>query len=137
VVNNPRPTGAVLPAATNTAGQTNTTSESSRERAAPAALVDRPPVQLATSAVSYEVVPPQVYPDASRRLGESGQVMLRVLVDEHGLATEVHVARSSGFNRLDQAAVRAIREARFRPYAEAGVARPFWVNTPFAFNLDD
>jgi protein TonB len=53
------------------------------------------------------------YPPASRRAGEQGTVRLKVLVDTNGRASNVAVTQSSGFARLDQAAVEAVRKWRF------------------------
>jgi protein TonB len=54
-----------------------------------------------------------VYPPASRRAGEEGTTVLRVLVDEHGRPGDVSIVHSSGFPRLDQSAVEAIRRWTF------------------------
>ena len=54
-----------------------------------------------------------VYPPASRRAGEEGTVRLKVLVDTSGRASNVAVTQSSGFTRLDQAAMDAVRKWRF------------------------
>jgi len=53
------------------------------------------------------------YPPASRRAGEEGTVRLKVLVDTNGRASNVAVTQSSGFTRLDQAAMDAVRKWRF------------------------
>ena len=53
------------------------------------------------------------YPPASRRAGEQGTVRLKVLVDTSGRASNVAVTQTSGFPRLDQAAVEAVRKWRF------------------------
>ncbi len=89
------------------------------------------------SAVAYASPLDRTYPPAAMRLGEAGTVVLRVLVDAQGRAAEVHLARSSGFSRLDLAATKAMREARFKPHTEAGVPRPFWVNTPVTYDLGE
>jgi protein TonB len=96
-----------------------------------------PPRHLPSSAVTYAVPPVKVYPEASRSLDESGVVQVGVLVDEKGRAAEVRLERSSGYSRLDRAALTAARGARFNPYIEAGSARAFWVTIPFNFDLED
>jgi protein TonB len=53
------------------------------------------------------------YPPASRRAGEQGTVRLKVLVDTNGRASNVAVTQSSGFPRLDEAAIEAVRKWRF------------------------
>lgn len=86
--------------------------------------------------VGYLTPPRLSYPPLSRRLGEEGRVTLRVLVDEAGRPGEIHVGTSSGYPRLDDAAVQAARVARFRPYLVDGVAQRVWVLLPIAFSLD-
>jgi len=58
----------------------------------------------------------------SRRLGESGVVHLRIVVDAQGQLKEVSLKKSAGFARLDQQALHDIRTARFAPYLENGRA---------------
>lgn len=96
-----------------------------------------PPKVLAASAVRYLVEPVLTYPRASRDLGESGTVVLKVLVDEQGRPKEIEVAKSSGHARLDQQALQAMRRARFQPHIEDGAARPVWVMAPQTFTLED
>jgi protein TonB len=55
------------------------------------------------------------YPLASRREGEQGTVTLRVLVDRNGLPARVDIQTTSGWPRLDGAALEAVKEWRFRP----------------------
>ncbi|HEX7387810.1 MAG TPA: energy transducer TonB [Castellaniella sp.] len=79
--------------------------------------------------------PTPVYPQQSERRGEQGRVILRVLISPEGHVAGVKVQKSSGYARLDQAAIDAIRKARFRPYTENGVAYPAQVDIPFDFVL--
>ena len=95
------------------------------------------PREFQASAVSYLAPPVLTYPRVSRELGEQGSVLLRVLVDERGRPTDIQVVKSSGYPRLDQQAVQAMRAARFKPHVEDGVARPMWVRTPQTFILED
>jgi len=95
------------------------------------------PREFHASAVSYLVPPVLTYPRVSRELGEQGSALLRVLVDEQGRPIEIQVAKSSGYPRLDQQAVQAMRAARFKPHVEDGIARRMWVRTPQTFILED
>lgn len=95
------------------------------------------PKVLPSSAVRYLVPPALVYPRISRELGESGVVRLKVLVDEQGRTKDVVVLQSSGYSRLDQQAVQAMRAARFQPHLEDGVPRAVWVVAPLTFQLED
>ena len=94
------------------------------------------PVQAAPrhiSDVAYLQAPEPRYPPESRRSGEEGLVVLRVLIDELGRAARIEVERSSGFARLDAAARLAVQRALFRPYVENGVARTALATIPIEF----
>jgi len=90
---------------------------------------------IPTSAVAYLEPPAPVYPRASRRQGEQGEVLVKVEIGADGRAGQVLLARSSGFARLDEAALAAVRAARFKPYTENGVARVVWTTVPIQFEL--
>jgi protein TonB len=92
--------------------------------AAPAAkpVPVSPIKQIAPNAVRYLVEPRMSVPLLSRRLGESGIVHLRILVDARGNLKEASLRKTSGFARLDQQALQDIRSARFSPYVENGQA---------------
>lgn len=83
--------------------------------------------------VAYVQPPRPQYPPESRRSGEQGLVILRVLIDEAGHAVKIEVERSSGFARLDAAARRAVEGAQFRPYVENGVPRSALAVVPIEF----
>jgi periplasmic protein TonB len=55
------------------------------------------------------------YPIDSRRQREQGTVSLALLVDTEGRVAEISVGHSSGFPRLDQAALDAVRHWRWAP----------------------
>ncbi len=78
------------------------------------------------------------YPPASRRAGEEGTVTLQVMVLENGRAGEVKVAKSSGFPKLDEAAVKEVqRNWRFVPGKEDGKAVAMWHTFAVTFRLTD
>jgi len=76
------------------------------------------------------------YPRASQRRGETGRVVIRVLISPRGEVEEASVRTTSGHSLLDQSALRAARSARFRPYTENGVAYPALADIPFDFVLN-
>ena len=55
------------------------------------------------------------YPPISRENGEEGRVVLKIMVSPDGRVTDVRVARSSGFARLDCAARNAGKNGRYQP----------------------
>lgn len=75
------------------------------------------------------------YPVLSRRSGEQGRVLLRVFVDEIGVAKTVEVSQSSGFSRLDTAAAEAVRQWRFIAAHRGAESIAAWVLVPIHFNL--
>lgn len=79
--------------------------------------------------------PKPVYPALSIELGEAGSVGLRVSVGADGKAQDVALARSSGFPRLDRAALQAVRHWRFRPAMRGGEAIPFVYTFSVEFDL--
>jgi protein TonB len=119
--------------------------ERPRERSAPVVDTERKD-QGKEVAASAEVIAPRFdadylnnpkpgYPMMSKRLGEEGQVLLRVLVSSQGSAEQVQLLRSSGFPRLDEAAQEAVAKWRFVPAKVGSVATTAWVQVPVSFQL--
>jgi periplasmic protein TonB len=75
------------------------------------------------------------YPSLSRRAGEHGRVMVRVHVDENGVADAVEIKDSCGFPRLDSAAMEAVRKWKFIAAKLGDRAVPAWVVVPINFSL--
>jgi protein TonB len=59
--------------------------------------------------------PAPAYPAQSRRLKEEGTVLLLVRVSVEGTPLSVEIRNSSGFERLDEAGLQAVRQWRFVP----------------------
>jgi len=87
------------------------------------------------SGVEYIRAPQPVYPSMSRRMGEQGVVMLRVLVNEKGHAEQANIQQSSGFQNLDEAGRQAAMRALFKPYIEDGKAIQVYVIVPINFRI--
>ena len=81
--------------------------------------------------------PPPIYPMMSRRMGEEGSVMLRVHVGADGRPMRVTVVQGSGFERLDDSALRVVQRWRFIPASRAGEAVDADVTVPIVFKLED
>lgn len=79
--------------------------------------------------------PSPAYPAVSRRLGETGKVLLRVLVSPLGAAERVEIHQSSGYDRLDQAALQAVRRWKFVPARQGDSAVAAAVIVPIDFQL--
>ncbi len=96
-----------------------------------------PPAQIKTitSGVEYIQPPQPVYPAASRRMGEEGKVLLRVLISEKGRPERADIQKSSGSTRLDDAAKKAVLQALFKPHIEGGRALTVYAMVPIIFSL--
>lgn len=79
--------------------------------------------------------PKPPYPSISRRMGEEGEVRLRVYVDASGAAQRVEIERTSGFARLDQAALDTVKRWRFVPARQGDQPVAAWVIVPIQFTL--
>lgn len=79
--------------------------------------------------------PPPAYPALSQRLGEQGDVLLRVQVSAAGKALAIELSKPSGFERLDRAAIQAVSTWRFAPAMVNGQARAAWFEVPVRFEL--
>lgn len=78
---------------------------------------------------------PPRYPRESRRKKEEGTVILAVTVGLEGRVADIAVSQSSGFRRLDEAALDAVRRWRWEPMLRDG--RPVMVRgiVPIPFVL--
>lgn len=76
-----------------------------------------------------------VYPETSRLRGEEGTVELSFIVLATGKTADISLARSSGFPPLDEAAIRAVRRARFTPATRNGSPVQSKMLQPFEFRL--
>lgn len=102
---------------------------------APVAVAAAEPLVEARFDADYLSNPKPPYPSASRRLGESGTVYLRVHVGPEGQALKVELKRSSGFPRLDQSALDTVAQWRFVPARRGSVQVASWVVVPIVFSL--
>jgi len=77
------------------------------------------------------------YPMLSRRRGESGTAYVHFVVGLTGRIEDIELKRSSGFGRLDDAALAAMHESSCKPYLENGEPVRAAYTQPFAFSLQD
>ncbi len=55
------------------------------------------------------------YPDELRKREVEGQLKLKVLIDIQGKVKELEIIKSSGFEKMDNAALKAVKEWKFSP----------------------
>ncbi|MDO8742849.1 MAG: energy transducer TonB [Polaromonas sp.] len=105
--------------------------------AAPGAAAPAPPdAEQPASNADYLQNPKPAYPPISRRLGEQGKVVVRVLIGTDGAAQNAEIRQSSGFERLDQAALRTALKWRYVPGKRNGAPEAMWFNVPINFVLE-
>lgn len=93
-------------------------------------------VELPSTSAEYLQNPAPAYPPASRRAGEQGKVIVRVLIGPDGIAKEAELRQSSGYDRLDRAAIETVRKWRYVPGKRNGVPEAMWFNVPINFILE-
>lgn len=92
---------------------------------------------VSDSEVDYVVRPEIRFPLAAKRAREHGTVLLAVIVDENGLVRQIRVHRSSGYQRLDEVALKALRALRVKPYTRNGMAMSVEIRVPVEFSLSN
>lgn len=113
--------------------------------AAPVAAA--PPSQAAPTGNPGAVTPPRtdaahlsnpapVYPAISRRLGEQGRVLFDVYILPDGTVGEIRLKYSSGYSRLDDAALDAVRRWRYVPARRGNEPIPYWYVQPIVYSLN-
>jgi len=83
----------------------------------------------------YDLNMPPVYPRVARMRGQEGTSLLRVKVLPDGTVGEIVLAKSSGHDVLDRAALRSVRSWRFIPGTQEGKPEAMWVQVPITFRL--
>ena len=86
--------------------------------------------------VECSIVKPD-YPAPSRRRGETGVASVRFVIGVTGAIEQAELVKSSGYARLDEAALAAVRASTCHPYVENGSPLRVANTQPFAFSLDD
>jgi len=140
-----RPQTTAVPTAPSTVVATAAAESAPSANAAPASAA-QPSTRTATPASAAVVLPSSdadylnnpapVYPRMSRRMGEQGTVMVRVLINADGRAEQAEIRTSSGYARLDDAALDTVKRWRYVPGKRAGTAEAMWFNVPVRFVLD-
>jgi protein TonB len=83
----------------------------------------------------YREIP--AYPRLAKQAGIEGDVWVKALVMKDGTVKEAKVGKSSGTDSLDDAAVKAALNNRFKPGIQNGRPINCWVTYKVEFNLND
>jgi periplasmic protein TonB len=99
---------------------------------------DPEPVINAAAVDPHHPLTQPAYPMSSRHLAEEGALLLEILVGADGHVHEAKVSHSSGYERLDQAALSEAKQHwRLRPATRNGVAFEQWLTLRVVFRLED
>ena len=85
--------------------------------------------------VVYQPDADAYYPSFSKRSGEQGDVVVKLIIDETGAVEEVAMLKSSTFPRLDRAATEIGKRYRFKPFLVNGSPARISTNLLIKFNL--
>lgn len=77
------------------------------------------------------------YPKSSLRNGDTGTVMLALLIGTDGKVADSRIERSSGFRDLDRAAQAGLSLCKFKPGTVDGVAQQSWTRMQYVWSLND
>ncbi|MBU0784989.1 MAG: energy transducer TonB [Gammaproteobacteria bacterium] len=124
------------PPVTQTAPSVPTPPAPAVQQAAPAPEAPAPVTPPRTDAAHLNNPAPQ-YPALSRRLGEQGRVMLDVYILPDGSVGEIKLNKSSGFPRLDNAALQAVKAWKYVPAKRGNKPIAFWYVQPVSFVLNN
>ncbi|MFM0204648.1 energy transducer TonB [Paraburkholderia fungorum] len=107
-------------------------------QAAPA--VGRPTMDITApknvSHIECSMITPD-YPALSKRRGETGTAYVTFVIGPTGKVESISLKKSSGFSRLDDAAIAAAHASSCKPYLENGQAIRATATQPYNFNLND
>lgn len=76
------------------------------------------------------------YPPESVRLGETGRTEMMICISERGEVNSARVSRSSGFPRLDRAAIGMAYDYRFTPAIQHGAPVAICLRYGIRFDID-
>lgn len=94
------------------------------------------PVKMPDAHAGHLQNPAPVYPMLSRKRKEQGTVILKLLVRANGSVSDISIHQSSGFTRLDESAVQAVKRWHYTPAVQDSIAIDYWHFQPVVFSLN-
>lgn len=86
---------------------------------------------------NYFQNPAPLYPELAKQMRQEGLVMLVVDVDREGIPKSVEIEKSSGYEMLDQSALKAVSHWRFQPSKVGDLPVESKVKVPIRFLLQE
>jgi TonB family protein len=77
-----------------------------------------------------------VYPESLLKRGIEGQVKLKVLLNINGGVKEIEILKSSGFNKMDEAAIDAVTQWLFKPGKKDNQSVESIIIIPISFKIN-
>jgi len=99
-------------------------------------VAQKPVVLSGELSVSCPVRTAPKYPRISLKMEEEGNVVVRVKLDKEGKIAEASVKSSSGYKRLDDAAISAVQTWKCHPAMRDNAAVEAYALQPFEFKLE-
>ena len=135
----PSPTQAQQPPQQQNQSQSKSEAQPQNAAVAPATSggASGTPIQtdIGKLVVVYQPDADAYYPSFSKRSGEQGAVVVRLIIDETGSVEDVALLQSSTFPRLDRAATEIGKRYRFKPFVVNGSPQRISTNLLIKFNL--
>lgn len=75
----------------------------------------------------------RAYPELLKQAGIGGEVVVWAFIDAHGTVRNAKVSKSSGNGRLDEAALRAVRQFEYSPAMNRDRRVPVWIRQKITF----
>jgi len=124
------------PSAASESSKSEAASSSNNSKSSATTGIDSGPVELNQLIMVYRPDTEVFYPRLSKDIGEQGVVGVRLFINESGEVKTVTVVQSSGYERLDKAALQLASRIRFKPYlingtpsrVNAGISIKFQLN---------
>lgn len=110
--------------------------EQSTAEVSPQSKPTEPLVLAEELAVNCPHRPAPVYPASARRLRESGTVLVKVWLSAQGEVEDAQIVESSGYVRLDKAALATVNRWRCNAPSRNGQPAPAVALQPFHFDLN-
>ena len=103
--------------------------------ATPAPTISAERAKVVSDPVALNKIVP-VYPRLARRKGHEGSVVVEISITGDGAVSDANVMSSSGHRELDQAALEAVRNAKFSPATENGMSVSGRLRLTIEFKLE-
>ena len=86
---------------------------------------------------SHRENPRPDYPELARVRGYEGTVLLAAEILADGRVGNIRISKSSGYDILDESAIRNVKTWKFEPAKKFGKPHKDWVEVPYKFLLED